>query len=107
MSEAIDADHIRCPLDMRRMGVTSVQWQPFLLSPKETGRQDDLVCLLKLMSELQQRTERVFPFVVDEQIHYRIMKLLYSTSYIAHGRLTPGSLGRLPSMGCGILTSTH
>ena len=81
MSEAIDAHHIRCPLDMRRMGVTSVQWQPFLLSPKETGRQDDLVCLLKLMSELQQRTERVFPFVVDEQIHYRIMKLLYSTSY--------------------------
>ena len=80
-SQRIDAKWIRCPLDIKRFGVRSVAWQPFLLSPLETGRQDHLVVLLQLMNQLQSRNNKVWPVLVDEQIHYRILKLMYSVSY--------------------------
>ena len=72
---------IRCPLDIRRTAVHSTPWHPFMLSELQSGTQSDLLALVIAVAEIQDQTERVLPVLVDEKIHYSIMKMLYSSSY--------------------------
>ena len=52
-------------------------WRPFALSKeKVTGRVGQLN-LLQFAKDTAQQTNRVLPLLVDENIHYRILKLLY------------------------------
>ena len=72
---------IWAPLDTRRHTVRSVPWQPLMLSDLETGRQTDMVQLMSLLMQFQHRTQHVLPVLVDMNIHYRAMKMVYSVTY--------------------------
>ena len=70
---------MRAPLDVRR-DITAVQapvWCPFALSKEKVTCGVGLFNLLQFAKDIAQQTNRVLPLMVDENIHYRILKLLY------------------------------
>ena len=72
---------VRCPLDVKRKGVESLQWKPLLLSPLLTGTQCDLARILKFVVSPQQKSNRVLPMLIDMKIFYSVAKMLYSSTY--------------------------
>ena len=74
-----DTGNVRAPLDVRR-DATTVQapvWRPFALSKEKVTGRVGLLNLLHFAKDVAQQTNRVLPLLVDENIHYRILKLLY------------------------------
>ena len=55
----------------------SLQWLPYLLTEEVVGCQRDLLAILDGMQVLQNRTLHSVPLLVDMDIHYRVLKLLY------------------------------
>ena len=49
-----------------------------------TRSQPDLVALVHLLVEVEQRSNKVLPILVDENIHYRICKMMYSKLYASY-----------------------
>ena len=78
--DPIPLSAIRAPLDVTRRGVTHTQWQPFLLSDHVVGETPDLVHILKDIVNIQQHTGSFLPILIDENIHYQVLKLAYSES---------------------------
>ena len=72
---------VKCPLDLKRKGVQSLQWKPLLLSPLLTGTQCDLARILKFVVSLQQKSNRVLPMLIDMKIFYGVSKMLSSSTY--------------------------
>ena len=63
-----------------RRDATTVQapvWRPFALSKEKVTGGVGLFNLLHFAKDVAQQTNRVLPLLVDENIHYRILKLLY------------------------------
>ena len=52
-------------------------WRPFALSKEKVTGGVGLLNLLHFAKDTAQQTNRVLPLLVDENIHYRIPKLLY------------------------------
>ena len=52
-------------------------WRPFALSKEKVSGGVGLLNLLHFAKDVAQQTNRVLPLFVDENIHYRILKLLY------------------------------
>ena len=76
---APDTGNVRAPLDVRRDArtVQSPVWRPFALSKEKVTGGVDLLNLLHFAKDVAQQTNRVLPLLVDKNIHYRILKLLY------------------------------
>lgn len=73
---------IRVPLDVQRGAVTSLPWTPFRLSEVCVSSQAGLLRFLRFAGHVAQRTQcRVAPLLVDENIHYRVFKLAWSTPF--------------------------
>ena len=53
--------------------------ETFFLEDLTTGSQPDLV--VHLLVEVQQQSNKVLPILVDENIHYRLCKMMCSKSY--------------------------
>ena len=81
MDDPIRLQHVRCPLDIRRANVTSPAWTPFFLTDLTVSATTDLVSIIHGLQEVQQHTQHRLPLLVDENIHYRVLKLVYSISY--------------------------
>ena len=77
----IEAKDIRAPLDCIRTNVRSFQQKPFFLTDHTTRSQPDLVILVHLLVEVQQHSSKVVPILVDDNIHYRLCKMMYSKVY--------------------------
>ena len=71
---------IRVPLDIQRMGMRSVQWLPYVLTEESVSSQLDLLNILQGLKAVQDQTRRVVPLLVDMDIHYRILKLIYGSA---------------------------
>lgn len=78
--EDIQPQWIRVPLDIHREGMRSLQWTPYLLTEYSVSNQTDLMSILHDLQELQGHTKRTLPLLVDMDIHYRVMKLMYGQS---------------------------
>ena len=50
-------------------------WRPFTLSEKKVTGGVGLLNLLQFAKDTAQRTNRVQPLLVDENMHYRILKV--------------------------------
>jgi hypothetical protein len=74
---------IRVPLDLQREGMRSLQWRPLSLTEQNVSATEDLLELLDSAREVQQRTGRQMPLLVDENIHYRVLRMLYSAPFAA------------------------
>ena len=74
-----DAGNLRAPLDVRRdsAAVQTPVWRPFALSKEKMTGGVGLLKLLQFAKDTAQQTNRVLPLVVDKNIHYMILKLLY------------------------------
>ena len=76
---APDTGNVRAPLDVMRDArtVQALVWRPFALSKEKVTGGVGLLNLLHFAKDVAQQTNRVLPLLVDENIHYRILKLLY------------------------------
>ena len=74
------SDHIEdekppphCLLDVRRAAVHNTQWHPFMLSVYKSVK---FAWTSIRVSEIQDHVSRVLPILIDEKIHYSIMKMI-------------------------------
>ena len=74
---------IRVPLDVHRKSIRSLKWSPYVLSELSVGSQKDLISIVLDLDFLRQHSGHVLPLLVDMDIHYRLLKLLYGQS-LAH-----------------------
>lgn len=70
-------DVMRVPLDVQRQNMVSLQWRPYLLSGLVVSANLDLLKLMRIIEALQVRTTQTMPLLVDENIHYRLLRLLH------------------------------
>ena len=76
---APDTGNVRAPLDVRRDAwtVQAPLWRLFALSKEKVTGGVALLNLLHFAKDVAKQTNTVLPLLVDENIHYRILKLLY------------------------------
>ena len=74
-----DTGSVRPPLDVRRdtRTVQAPGWRLFALSKEKVTGGVGLLNLLQFAMDTAQQTNRVLALLVDENIHYRILKFLY------------------------------
>ena len=75
---------VRVPLDVVREPCRSLQWLPLSLEPLSVGSNLDFLQALLILQAVQQHTQRAAPVIVDENIHYRLLRLLYAQNHAAH-----------------------
>ena len=70
--------NIRAPLDIiRPVPAKRPQWRPLCLSKEKVSGNVSLLNLLQFTRDLAQHTRPVVPVLCDENIHYRICKMMY------------------------------
>ena len=69
---------IRAPLDIVREPLPNPGWKPLLLSTHQVSSYKGLVEVLDYIASLSNHTHPIVPILVDEIIHKRCLKLLYS-----------------------------
>ena len=71
--------NIRQPLDVVRdpQSVDGPQWRPLHLSAEQVTGTTGLVNVLQWLHDNRSHTAGLFPMLADENIHYRVLKLLY------------------------------
>ena len=74
-----DTGNVTALFDVRRDTTTlhTLFWRPFALSKEKVTCGVGLLNLLHFSKDTAQETSRILPLLVDENIHYRILKLLY------------------------------
>ena len=77
----LTADTVRVPLDVVRPAVRSLPWKPCLLSEYQVSGNEDLLSLLEMACGLQLRCRVQMPLLLDENIHYRVLRLMHSVSH--------------------------
>jgi hypothetical protein len=55
-----------------------------MLSEYTVSSNDDLLRILDLAGEVQRRSRLTMPLLVDENIHYRILRMLYGRPFITY-----------------------
>ena len=90
----ITRQQIRVPLDVQRPQVRSLQWQPWALSQLTVSSNLDLLKLMQEARFLQVTSTHTLPLLVDENVHYRLARFLYGSSY--HPWDMAGYLSRIP-----------
>ena len=94
LEQDLQPEWIRVPLDVHRRDMRSLQWLPYGLTDQTVSSQIDLLAIFADLDVLRVQSRMVLPLLVDMDIHYRIMNLLYGQStlrwdYAAHLVLTP------------------
>ena len=69
---------IRAPLDIVRDPLPNPGWKPLLLSTHQVSSYKGLVEVLDYIASPSNHTHPIVPILVDENIHKRCLKLLYS-----------------------------
>ena len=74
-----DTRNVRAPLDVRRDSAAGQAplWCPFALPKEKITCSVGVLTLLQFAEDTAQQTNSVLPLLVDENIHYRILKLFY------------------------------
>ena len=76
----IERHQLRVPLDLQRPQRQRMQWRPWNLAQQQVSSNPDLLSLLLDVCDVQKHSRHVLPLLVDENIHYRILRLMYSSS---------------------------
>ena len=74
---------IRVPLDVQRSSRPRIQWRPWSVEQLQVGSNADLLKLVLDVSDIQGHSRHDLPLLVDENIHYRLLRLMYS-SHLQH-----------------------
>ena len=81
MDNLVRLHDTRCPWDIRRCNGTSPAWAPFFLTDLTVSVTPDLVTIMHGLREVQRYTQHRLPLLVDENIHYGVLKLMHNISY--------------------------
>ena len=74
---------IRAPLDVaREAGRQQLFWKPFGIYEIRTGQNQELLDLLDMLRTTQRHCPKPMALLVDCNIHYRVLKFLYSRATI-------------------------
>ena len=74
---------IRAPSDIaREAGIQQLFWKPFGIYESRTGRNQELLDLLHMLRTTQRHYQKPIALIVDCNIHYRVVKFLYSRATI-------------------------
>ena len=76
-----NASVARCMFDVQQCTTPNTRCHPFMLPELQSGTPSNLLGLVLAVLEIQDHTSRVLPMLIDEKIHYSIMKMMYSVSY--------------------------
>ena len=74
-------EDVRVPLDVKRPRIRSLQWQPWALSQLKVSSNLDMLKLMHEARAVQAHSGQPMPLLVDENVHYRLARLLYGSSY--------------------------
>ena len=77
----VEREAVRLPLDIPRGREIGQKWHPWQLSENLVGTNHGLLELMQEVNRLQQHTGRVLPLLVDENIHYRLLKWMSGKAY--------------------------
>jgi hypothetical protein len=72
---------LRVPLDVQRGTRPRYRWLPYSLEEVQVGSNEDLITLLRDAVDLQGHSGCPLPLLVDENIHYRVARMLYGSPY--------------------------
>ena len=71
------------PLDVaRKAGRQQLFWKPFGIYESRTGQDQELLDLLDMLRSTQRHCQNSMAWLVDCNIHYRLLKFLYSRATI-------------------------
>ena len=75
-------EDVRVSLDVLRVGVRSLQWTPFQLSPRCCSNSADFVTLLDFVrGTVLSHCRSPVPLLLDVNLYYRHLKMWYSKGY--------------------------
>ena len=87
---------VRVPCDRRRHAVSAAPWFPYSIGNFAVGSTSGLVDALVQLVRMQFLTRDTMPFLVDVNVYYRILKLMYSVTHCSAN--VRGTLAKHP--GC-------
>ena len=76
-------DQVRVPCDVRRLGASNFGWTPWSVNGENIGSTLGMLSSLGYAMDLQMKTGKVMPIVVDVNVYYRIVKMLYHKDLIS------------------------
>ena len=77
----VSANAIRVPLDLRRPARPTLPWRPLCLSQLRVGVGVELLQVLEGLLKLQDKVGDTLTLLIDEKVHYSVMRLLYAPQY--------------------------
>ena len=75
-------DQVRVPCDVRRVGVRNIGWMPWMVYGDNVGSTSGMVVSLGRLIAAQRAVGKLMPIIVDVNVYYRILKLLYHKSLL-------------------------
>ena len=80
-ADPIEASAIRVPLDIRRPNRPRLQWRAMAMSNWRVGSGAELLRCIESVRKIQQHIGQPLPLLVDEKVHYSMMRLLYAPAH--------------------------
>ena len=72
---------LRVPLDLQRPQRAALQWRALTLSRHRVSANTELLSVLKDLLALRERTRNVVPLLVDEKVHYAVLRMQLARAY--------------------------
>ena len=80
-TQPLQPSELRVPLDVQRPRRRRLHWRPLTMYEDRVGSAAELLWVMQDIRELQGRVGRPVMLLVDEKVHYSIMRMLYSQPY--------------------------
>ena len=76
--QVLSFSDVRVPLDVPRNQPRGVKWRGLSLKNRVIGSEEGLLNIVRLLKDVAAHTRHSLPVVMDENIHYRLLKWMYS-----------------------------
>jgi hypothetical protein len=87
VSTPVTLQEVRSPCDIKREDVKPPGWRPLDLSVLKVGSSEDFVNLVATVLEYQVHSTHTMPLLVDVDLYYRCMKMMYSKNDLKYRAL--------------------
>ena len=82
--DPLNIEDVRVPLDVPRGRCAGAKWKGLSLERYVIGADSGLLHILELLKDIAERTMHPLPLLMDENIHYRLMKWMYGRSMVKY-----------------------
>lgn len=85
--QSIMSTWVRVPLDENRPVRPTLPWRPLTLSDNRVSENMELLHVVQDLLAVQAHTRGVMPVLVDEKIHYTLLRMMHSRLFEGHDML--------------------